>query len=351
MPLESIHLASEEGFSTVIAYRKRYPMSDSPLVSVIVPVYKVEGFIRRTISSILKQDYLNLEVILVDDGSPDGCPAILDEFAASDGRIKVIHQENNGVALARNAGLAASNGDYIMFVDGDDWVEKDYVSYFLSLFEESRCDVAVNLSIIGGNDKSEAGSCTVCAEKAIEWIYMSLLHEAVWNKMYRAVTIKDHGLRFDPEIWYGEGMLFNIELLQYVDEVVVGCKPVYHQVFNPDSAMRSFNLESNMCGLRSLDIQKSKWVKISHEIDAAWTYHRYCFNRSIAGGLVRAGIVDRHRELYNECVNNLRKQLFVPMRANISLNAKIKWVFWIIAPGLTARIAAMRFKRRAAFRK
>lgn len=322
---------------------------NNPLVSVIVPVYKVERYVRRCVASVLEQDYRNLEVILVDDGSPDRCPAILDEFAAADDRVKVIHQENVGVSSARNAGLAASTGDYITFVDGDDWVERNYVSYFLSLLADSRCGIAVNLSIIGGKvEQFETDSCIVRAERAIEWLYLDRLNVAVWNKMYCADAIKAYGLLFDPEIWYGEGMLFNIELLQYVDDVVVGCKPVYHQVFNPCSAMRSFSIESNVCGLRSLDVQKGKWIKVTPEIEAAWTYHRYCFNRSIVGGLVRSGIVDDHRALYDECVKSLRKQASVPMSANIGKSAKLKWVLWIIAPRLTALITAMRFKGRAA---
>lgn len=328
---------------------KCHSANNDPLVSVIVPIYKVERFIRRTVSSILEQDYYNLEVILVDDGSPDGCPAILDEYAASDGRVKVLHQENAGVASARNAGLAASAGDYIMFVDGDDWVERDYVSYFLGMLEETGCAIGVNTSIArNGPEKPSGEFSIVCAEKVIEWIYLGPIDVAVWNKMYRADALRACGLRFDPEIWYGEGMLFNIEFLQHADDIAVGCRPVYHQVFNPGSAMRSFNLESNMCGLRSLDVQKSKWLKVTPEIEAAWTYHRYCYNRSIVGGLVRSGIRDNHRDLYNECIDNLRRNASIPMRANIDLGAKLKWILWIISPGLTARVAAKRFKRRAA---
>lgn len=323
-------------------------MNANPLVSVIVPVYRVERFIRRTVSSILDQDYRNLEVILVDDGSPDGCPAILDGFAASDSRVKVIHQENAGVASARNAGLEASTGDFVMFVDGDDWVERDYVSYFLGLIMESGCDIAVNLSIIGGKiEKYVPDSAVVQSEKAIGWIYLSRLHEAVWNKMYRADVIRSHGLRFNRDIWYGEGMLFNIEALQLVEDVAVGCRPVYHQVFNPGSAMRSFSVENNMCGLRSLDIQRSKWEKVTPEIEAAWRYHRYCFNRSIVGGLVRAGITTEHKDLYKSCVRNLRRQASIPMTTPMSLRERFKWMLWIVAPGLTARAAALNFRRRA----
>lgn len=103
-------------------------MSSSPLVSIIVPVYKVENYVSRTIQSILNQDYPSLELILVDDGSPDDSPMILDQFASQDSRVKVFHQKNSGVSSARNVGLSAATGEYLMFVDGDDWVDEDYLS-------------------------------------------------------------------------------------------------------------------------------------------------------------------------------------------------------------------------------
>ena len=104
----------------------------TPLISVIVPVYKVEQFIHRCVDSILNQTYTNLEIILVDDGSPDRCGEICDEYAEKDSRIRVIHQENSGVSAARNAGLDICTGDYIAFVDSDDYIEADMLQQLLS---------------------------------------------------------------------------------------------------------------------------------------------------------------------------------------------------------------------------
>jgi len=97
-------------------------------ISVIVPVYKVEPYLRKCLDSIVGQTHRNLEIILVDDGSPDNCGAICDEYAARDERIKVIHKENGGVASARNAGLAVASGDYIGWGGSDDWIETDMMS-------------------------------------------------------------------------------------------------------------------------------------------------------------------------------------------------------------------------------
>ena len=104
-----------------------------PLISVIVPVYKVETYLHQCVDSILNQTYRNLEVILVDDGSPDGCPAICDEYAAMDNRVKVIHKKNGGLSDARNAGMAISRGEFLNFVDSDDVLPVDALENMLRL--------------------------------------------------------------------------------------------------------------------------------------------------------------------------------------------------------------------------
>lgn len=101
----------------------------SELVSVIIPIYNVEKYILKTVESVMKQDYSNIEIILVDDGSPDDSGKIIDELKAKDSRIICIHKENGGVSSARNAGMDIANGEYVTFIDGDDWVEPNYISY------------------------------------------------------------------------------------------------------------------------------------------------------------------------------------------------------------------------------
>ena len=116
----------------------------APVVSVIVPVYKVESYLRRCLDSIIGQTYTNLEIILVDDGSPDGCPAICDEYAERDKRVVVIHKENGGLSDARNAGLDIAKGEYVAFVDGDDWIERDYVGYLVRCAAESGGEIVIS---------------------------------------------------------------------------------------------------------------------------------------------------------------------------------------------------------------
>lgn len=115
----------------------------NPLVSIIVPIYKVEPYLRRCLDSIVNQTYTKLEIILVDDGSPDGCPQICDEYAAKDNRIIVIHKENGGLSDARNTGLDICKGEYISFVDSDDWVNEKYVETLLRIAAKKNADIAI----------------------------------------------------------------------------------------------------------------------------------------------------------------------------------------------------------------
>ena len=105
-------------------------------ISIIVPVYKTEQYLDRCVESIVNQTYNNLEIILVDDGSADNCPAMCDKWAEKDNRIKVIHKENGGVSSARNAGIDAASGEYIGFVDGDDWIDTDMYDFLMSHFDD-----------------------------------------------------------------------------------------------------------------------------------------------------------------------------------------------------------------------
>lgn len=165
--------------------------------------------------------------------------------------------------------------------------------------------------------------------------------------MYRRSVLEENYIKFNEKIWYGEGMLFNVEFLQHVNSVAVGESAVYHQTFNPDSAMRKFNLKSNLCGIKSLELQKEAWIKKNIDIEKAWEYHRYCFNRSIIDGLVRSNMILEYKETYKECVSNLRKNIFLPLKMEKSIKKKIMWCCYFISPRLMAIRKAIGFKKAA----
>ena len=115
----------------------------SDLISVVIPVYKVEKFIRNCVDSVIAQTYKDLEIILVDDVSPDGCPAICDEYAAADKRIKTVHKENGGLSSARNAGLDVATGEYVFFVDSDDYISENAIERLYEALIKEKADIAI----------------------------------------------------------------------------------------------------------------------------------------------------------------------------------------------------------------
>lgn len=136
------------------------------MISVIVPVYKVESYLDDCVKSILAQSYTDFELILVDDGSPDRCPAMCDDWAEKDGRIRVIHKENGGLSSARNAGLDVMRGEYLTFIDSDDYVRSDYLEKLYNALIEHSADVSVCGFVLGkAEGEYESKAPTVCTGK------------------------------------------------------------------------------------------------------------------------------------------------------------------------------------------
>lgn len=202
-------------------------MNESPLISVVVPVYRAEKFLCQCLDSILAQTYKNLEVILVDDSSPDNCGKICDEYARKDNRVRVIHQSNQGVSAARNAGLASATGEYIGFVDSDDYIEPDMYEYLYGLITKDNASVAMcnTCEDEGYHTKQQIEqpyvliSASDIFEHGSIWAY-------VWNKLYRRDFIAD--LRFDTTNSYGEDLFFNFELMKTKAFVALGNQAKYH---------------------------------------------------------------------------------------------------------------------------
>lgn len=176
----------------------------SEKISVIVPVYKVEPYLRKCVGSILAQTYQNLEIILVDDGSPDNCGAICDEYAKQDSRITVIHKPNSGLSDARNAGLDCATGEYITFVDSDDWIDPQHVSALYTSLQEG-ADIAV--SDIRRVNSNHDLICTFCFQQKDDIVYESVFGY-VWNKLYRRSVVEN--ARFS--INYIEDVIFNLQI-------------------------------------------------------------------------------------------------------------------------------------------
>ena len=170
----------------------------NPLISVIVPIYNVEKYLARCVDSIVNQTYKNLEIILVDDGSPDRCPQMCDDYAEKDSRIKVVHKKNGGLSDARNAGMAVATGEYISFIDSDDYVSDDFIECLLDVMNKENSDIA-ECSVVKfyednrfdefSDDLSVKTYDTQDAMSAL--IAENPFHQHVWNKLYETGLVKD----------------------------------------------------------------------------------------------------------------------------------------------------------------
>lgn len=217
---------------------------EQPLISVIVPVYKVERTLDRCVQSLINQSYGNLEIILVDDGSPDGCPALCDGWAARDGRIRVLHKPNGGLSDARNRGVELARGEYISFVDSDDYVSPDYAEYLLGLLRETGADIACGQHRIthDSQEKFQAGEERIslftgeeaCAALYREETYMSLV--TAWAKLFPTALLR--------EIPFPVGRLHEDEATAYrlyysSGRVALGSRPIYAYYQNSASIVHN----------------------------------------------------------------------------------------------------------------
>lgn len=207
-------------------------------VSVIMPVYNVEAYLRRAVDSVLRQTLTDIEVLLVDDGSPDGCGKICDEYAERDPRVTVIHQENRGAPAARNAAIERARGEYLFFCDADDWAEADMLGDMKRLADETNAELVVAgfyIDTYYAADKymeetlraNDALYETARAfrENASPLFDRNLLYTP-WNKLYRANRLRSLGLRFPQTFW--DDFPFNIEYLRGVSRVAVTQRAYYH---------------------------------------------------------------------------------------------------------------------------
>lgn len=202
-----------------------------PVISVIVPVYKVESYLEQCIKSIQEQTFGNIEIVLVDDGSPDSCGAICDCYAKKDPRIKVIHQENQGLSCARNTGVKVSTGAFVCFVDSDDYIAPEYCEILYKLLLETNCDYSVcGVCRFGENEEPKPQQLGLQGRYTnLEFLKMQLLRKSefgVWNKLYRREVVEK--LSFIPQKIH-EDVIWSADLADnFTNGVVCSNRQLYY---------------------------------------------------------------------------------------------------------------------------
>lgn len=221
------------------------------MISIIIPVYNVFQYLNACIQSVVNQSYRDFECILVDDGSSDGSEIICDQWELKDSRIKVIHQSNQGVSKARNRGITEAQGEYIAFIDSDDWIEENYLTALLEPIAKDVCDLSVMGMISDYNNgtsiKSIAPKGKINFSSQNNYNFVELERKFLLfgpcTKLYKKSIIDQYNITFNPEFSYGEDLIFNYEYLNYVTSIYVIDKAYYHyRILNSTNLSSKFNV-------------------------------------------------------------------------------------------------------------
>lgn len=235
--------------------------------SVILPIYKVEKYLHECVDSILGQTYTDFEIILVDDGSPDSCPQICDEYAAKDARVKVIHKINGGLASARNAGLEVAQGDYICYVDSDDYLIDNKVLERLAEKTESKPDIVHYKFVEWFESDGHVAPCyfdynVPTKDRSLAEVYCDLIdkdayYNSAWSKIIRRSLLMDNNIRFEEGI-VGEDNEWYYHVVMVAKKLVLLDEPLY--VYRRRSG--SITTSATEKNLRDLLHVLDKWEKI-----------------------------------------------------------------------------------------
>ncbi len=249
------------------------------LISVIVPVYNVEKYINKCIDSIINQTYKNLEIILVDDGSPDNCGKICDEYEKKDNRVKVIHKTNSGVSSARNEGVEIATGKWISFIDSDDWIEENYFEVLLEYAKKYNSNVAIcGYNRIYKDRKEEINSLENNLEmNSREYLIKSLNPQTGLGFCHMKIIERKciANVRFNKDLIVGEDALFNIEISKNIERAIFCNQALYNYRNNEDSVVKKYDLNYANKYLQSMKVNKKYIFENYEELEIRQRYYNF----------------------------------------------------------------------------
>lgn len=305
-------------------------------VSIVIPLYKSERYLKKLLESLIHQIYNNLEIILVDDGSPDNSGLIADQYAEYDSRIKVIHKENSCACEARNVGLNKATGDYLMFADGDDWLELDCVQYLVDILEKGHADMSMTDSIFTTRDREQNKLDNIRIwdnKQAVAGIINTFfIPIGPWNKLYSMRIIRDNNISFSVA-WFGEELYFSTMAAMYSRFIAVGHRKIYnYRLNNPNSGCTKREVKNAINSLNNILYIKEKLVVHSEQITQVLNWHIWSNYFNLICYIL--GADEKKNYLYE--YNNAKKQLKhlmpkVLTHDMLSLKDKIKIIietFW-----------------------
>lgn len=320
------------------------------LVSFVIPCYNVELYVEQCIKSIQLQKHHNIEIIPVEDGSKDNTGTILDKLALEDSRIRPIHKQNEGVSAARNTGIDAAKGDYIVFVDGDDYIAENFTDYMLGLVAGNDADFALSTNCYtrkGEEQIIQDNIRMVNNEDAVALLLGPRVIVGCWNKIYKLQFLRDKSLKFSTEMFYGEGLYFINQVAQYANKVVVGEKKVYYyRRNNYSSACTTIKIQNFYNGSASIDaIERDLTIK-SPKVMGILNWHRCQFKMGTVVRIKTAGVVAENKDYYKECLSYVRSHFMSCLSVSgVGLYKKGLLIGTAISPSLMVMLDKWRRKK------
>lgn len=296
------------------------------LISVIIPVYKTEKYINRCLESVTNQTYRNLEIIIVDDASPDNCPEICDEWAKKDSRIIVLHTENKGVANARNTALKIASGDFIGFVDSDDYIEPDMYEQLINTLLNNNADVAVCNYQINDEKRGEDKISILTSNDALKLIVQGdYKYGVLWNKIYKKEVVQ--GIEM-PHLRCSQDLPYNYFAIKNAKTVVENSLKLYHYFQNESSTMHSSFNESKYDAVKSRKIILEDVKKGDLYPYAVKGYVLSCF--VFIDGII---LNNKCQEFYSSVRKELLKyRKVILLSSHFNLKDKMKIIIFCIFP-------------------
>lgn len=316
-------------------------------VSIIIPAYNVEKYIEKCVESIVMQTHKNIEILVIDDGSKDNTGRILDELALKDERIRAVHKKNGGVSSARNTGLDMATGEYVVFVDADDYLSKDFVEYMLSIVEKTGADFCISKHFITKEGEMQFPQQIVQTLTNVQGTALLLSPDMIvgcHNKMYSRELIEKNHLRFSTDLFYGEGLFFITTVSQLAKRIAVGNRKVYfYRKDNQDSATTRFSIENLRNGWKALDCIENKMHLKNKQIDVMLMLHKCNFSIGAVTRIKASGLKRKYSEDYKYWLSYVRENTpKLIFEKNISAYRKLLLICGCLSPSLLTELDVLR---------
>jgi len=300
-------------------------------ISVIIPIYNVEKYLKKCLDSVINQTYKNLEIICVNDGSPDNCQKILEEYKTKDNRIIVIEQENRGVSAARNCALSIFTGDFVTFIDPDDWVEFDFYETAIKKLKETKADIFCSGIYDEFEDRTIKRENKLPVKEVITdkndlflYVYKRDFYRNfgvfLWNKVYKAELFK--GVAFDENLCVGEDLVVFTEVALKANKFTYTDTAYYHYLQRPNSLTHKINLEKTETRLEAYSMAISSMKKEGiHENCIIWAKRFRTFH---ASNLAEIAIKQKDAEKLSKYQKEIKKYLAEYIETNKEFPERIQ---------------------------